>query len=132
MQKFKDYFLKDNFAAANGIKLIECSPGKAKAEVTIEEKHLNGAGITHGGLLFTLADFAFAAAVNSFGFVTLSINAAVSYFAKSKQGKLVAEAKIISRSSKLITCDINIYDEKNELISNFKGTAYITKEKIDY
>ncbi|NLT50715.1 MAG: PaaI family thioesterase [Ignavibacteria bacterium] len=132
MQKFKDYFLKDNFAAANGIKLIECSPGNAKAEVTIEEKHLNGAGITHGGLLFTLADFAFAAAVNSFGFVTLSINAAVSYFAKSKQGKLVAEAKIISRSSKLITCDINIYDEKNELISNFKGTAYITKEKINY
>ncbi len=99
MDKYQQYFTADKFAMGNGIELVECSPGHARATIKIEDRHLNGAGVVHGGLLFTLADFCFAAAVNSYGFITLSINAAISFFAKSTEGILTAEAREISRSN---------------------------------
>jgi acyl-CoA thioesterase len=132
MDKYQQYFTADKFAMGNGIELTECRPGYAKVQVKIEERHLNGAGVVHGGLLFLLADFCFAAAVNSYGLVSLSINASISFFAKSTDGTLTAEAKEISRSNKLSTCDINIYDEQGQLLANFKGTAYITPKAIEF
>jgi len=132
MDKYQQYFTADKFAMSNGIELTECRPGYAKAQVKVDENHLNGAGVVHGGLLFTLADFCFAAAVNSYGFITLSINASISFFAKSTEGIIVAEAKEIARSNKLCTCDINIFDEEGELLANFKGTAYITPKTIEF
>ena len=132
MNSYKAYFKNDNFADSNGIELIECRPGYAKVQVNIEERHLNGAGVVHGGLLFTLADFCFAAAVNSYGYVSLSINASITFFAKSTEGLITAEAHEISRSNKLSTFDINMYDETSKLLANFKGMAYITKEKIEF
>ena len=132
MDKYKKFFKTDNFAASNGIMLTECKPGYAKAQVTIEERHLNGAKIVHGGLYFTLADFALAAAVNSYGVVTLSINASMTFFNKSNSGIVTAEAKEISRSNRLSTCDINVYDESGLLLANFKGQAYITKATIEF
>jgi acyl-CoA thioesterase len=132
MDKYQQYFTADRFAMSNGIELVECHPGYARAKVKIGANHLNGAGVVHGGLLFTLADFCFAAAVNSYGSVTLSINASVSFFAKSTEGTIIAEAKEIARSNKLCTCNINITNEQGQLLANFKGTAYITKETIDF
>jgi acyl-CoA thioesterase len=127
---FQEYLSRDRFSKANNIELVECRPGYAKTKVTITDSHLNGADVVHGGLLFTLADYAFAAAVNSYGIITLSINASISYFEKRSSGILTAEAKEISRSRKLCVCDINITDESNNLIANFKGTAYITGTEI--
>jgi acyl-CoA thioesterase len=132
MKNIIDFFKSDNFATGNGIVLTECKPGYAKAEVVINKSHLNGAGVVHGGLLFTLADFCFAAAVNSYGTVTLSINASISYFAKSSEGLITAEATEICRSNKLSTCDINVYDQNHQLLANFKGMAYITKTIIEF
>ena len=132
LEKYKAYFKNDAFAATNGIELLDCKPGYAKVQVAIGASHLNGAGVVHGGLLFTLADFCFAAAVNSYGSVTLSINASMSFFAKSTEGIITAEAKEISRSNKLSTCDIAVYDQSGQLLANFKGTAYITSKNIDF
>ena len=132
MDKIKTFFKNDKFATLNGIVLTDCRPGYAKAQVEIEERHLNGANVVHGGLLFTLADFCFAAAVNSYGIVTLSINASISYFAKSTTGIITAEATEISRSNKISSCDINVFDQTGQLLANFKGMAYITKNKIEF
>jgi len=132
VENFKTYFKNDQFATSNGIVLSECRPGYAKAQLTIEERHLNGAGVVHGGLLFTLADFCFAAAVNSYGYVSLSINASISYFAKSTQGIITAEATEISRTNKLSSCDINVFDAEGQLLANLKGMAYITKNVIAF
>ncbi len=132
MNKYIRYFRKDKFASLSGIELIECSPGYAKAQVEISPEHLNGANIVHGGLIYTLADFSFAAAVNSYGFVTLSVNAAVSYFEKCNSGIITAEAKVLSKSNRLIHCDVSIMHHSGKQLANFKGTAYITKEEIDF
>jgi len=132
MDKYTKYFKGDQFADFCGIELITCHPGYAKTRVTIQKHHLNGAGVVHGGLLFTLADFAFAAAVNSYGSVTLSISCSMTYFDKSTEGELFAEAVEISKSNKLIHCDINITNCEKQLLANFKGTAYITKKVIEF
>lgn len=127
-----EYFKGDNFARENGIFLVTCRPGYAVVSVEITERHLNGAGVVHGGLLFTLADFAFAAAANSYGKVSLSINATMSFFESSSCGVLIAEATEISRSNKLIHGDINIRRKDGPLLANFKGTAYVTKTEIKF
>ncbi|MBN2519880.1 MAG: PaaI family thioesterase [Bacteroidales bacterium] len=130
MNKYLKFFEGDQFAAFCGIHLIECEPGYAKSKVDINPKHLNGAGVVHGGLLYTLADFTFAAAVNAYGFVTLSVSTNMLYFDKSTEGLIFAEAREMSHSNKLIHCDINIKHESGALLANFKGTAYITKKEI--
>jgi acyl-CoA thioesterase len=132
MDKYLEYFKKDLFAAYCGIQLIECKPGYAKAEVKVESQHLNGAGVVHGGLLFSLADFAFAAAVNSYGTVTLSVSANITYFDKSTEGTIIAEARELSHSNKLIHCDIEVKHQSGTVLANFKGTAYRTSHKINF
>lgn len=132
MDKYFEFFKGDKFAAFCGIGLIDCKPGYAKAQVTIEPQHLNAAGVVQGGLLFTLADFAFAAAVNTYGKVALSISANITYCNGCSDGLIIAEANEISRSNKLIHCDINIKHESGELLANFKGTAYVTKQENNF
>ena len=75
---FSDYlkiFEKDRFAKTSGIRLLEASPGYAKAEMVINENHLNAVGVVQGGAIFTLADFTFAVASNSHGKMALAIDA---------------------------------------------------------
>lgn len=132
MENYIEYFKRDRFAAFNGIELAENKPGYAKTRVKIGPDHLNGVGVVHGGLLFTLADFAFAAAVNAYGFVTLSISSSISYFHKSSEGIIFAEAKVVSRSNRIIHCDITILHDSRILLANFKGTGYITKQEISF
>jgi acyl-CoA thioesterase len=115
----------DRFAAYVGIKLIKVDSGYAIAQMEITDNHLNGVDIVQGGAIFTLADYAFAAASNSKGFVTLGINANISYF-KSPQGKLlIAEAKEISSSKNLCNYNVDVFDENNDLIARFIATGYI-------
>ena len=132
MEKYIEYFKGDKFAAYNGIQLLECRPGYAKTSVKIGPNHHNGAGVVHGGLLFTLADFAFAVAVNSYGKVTLSVATSMSYFDKCTEGVITAEAHELSCSNKLIHCDVFVRNESGVLLANFKGTAYITSKEIDF
>lgn len=130
MEALRKLLEKDTFAANNGIKLEEVHPGYAKTKIEINENHLNGAGFVQGGVLFTLADFALAAATNSYGKVSLSIEASISFFEKSNSGTIYAEATEISRSNKLITCEIRIFHESGTLLAHFKGTAYVSKYPV--
>lgn len=132
MDAYLNYFKGDKFAELVGVKLLECSPGIARCKVVIKDHHLNSAGVVHGGVLFTLADLCCAAATNSYGRVALSIENHISYFQKSSGGDIYASAKVNSKSNKLITCTIEIADGDGLLLSNFVGTAYITKEKIEF
>lgn len=114
----------DRFAAYNNMKLVTMEPGYALAEMEIKEYHLNGLGIVQGGAIFTLADFAFAAASNAGGIVTVAIIVSISYF-KSPKGKYItAEAKEVSSSKKLCTVNVDVFDEDKTLIARFTGTGY--------
>ena len=68
----KDFFKGDRFAALAGVELLEVGEGRARARMLVTHDHLNGGGWCQGGALFTLADLAFAAAVNSHLQLTVS------------------------------------------------------------
>ncbi|MCD6584336.1 MAG: hotdog fold thioesterase [Desulfobacteraceae bacterium] len=130
MDNIKKFFENDRFAEYVGIELMEVTPGKAKVRLKIRPEHLNGVDVVHGGTIFTLADFAFAVASNSHGTIALGINASISYLKAARGGVLTAEAIEVARNPKLATYQINITDEKNDLIAAFQGTVYRKKDKI--
>lgn len=114
----------DKFAKYVGIRLIEVGKGFAITELTLSETHLNGVDRVQGGVIFTLADYAFGAASNSHGFSTVGINVNISYF-KAPTGKIIrAEAKEISAQNKICGYQVNVLDEDGSLIANFNGLGY--------
>ena len=130
LSTLKRYFGRDAFAQACGIEIAEASEGRAVARVTIDDRHLNGIGIVHGGLLFTLADMAFAAAAHTRGRVAVAINNSITYI-KAAQGKtLRAEASEVSRNSRLATYAVNVLDETGEVVATFQGLAYVKDQKL--
>lgn len=120
---------KDQFAQLVGIKIVQVKDGSAVAELTVGEQHLNGLGMVHGGVIFTLADMAFAAAANSHGVDAVAINLTVSFINAAKAGKLKAEASEVSLSSRLGTYQIRVLDDSGEIIASLQGTAYRKKLK---
>ena len=131
MDKIREFFKKDRFAAHNDITLLEISPGYAKAELIISDKHLNGVDITHGGAIFTLADLAFAVASNSHGSVAVGVSASISYLKATNRGILTAEAREVALNSKLATYRVEVYDNRNDMVAIFLGTVYRKKQALD-
>jgi acyl-CoA thioesterase len=123
-----DFFRKDLFAAFVGIELIEASEGRAKARLTISDHHRNGLGIVHGGAIFTLADLAFAAAVNSRGRTAVALHCSISFLKAATGDVLFAEAEEISCGPKIAAYTVRITDASGEIISRFEGMAYRKKE----
>ena len=118
-------FLKDDrYAAFSGIELLEAKPGWAKTKMEIKDMHLNAGNVVQGGAVFTLADFAFAAAVNAYGNLAMSIETSIRYFKGVGVGTLFAEAKVIHIHKKLATFEVIVSNEKEELIALFTATAY--------
>ena len=130
--RYQKQFDKDRFARLSGIQLVDASPGYAKAQMEIMDKHMNSVGVLHGGAIFTLADFTFAVASNSHGRLALAINAEISFFKAINSGIFTATAREISLHNKLATYLIDIENEKGELIANFKGTVYRKSEALPF
>ncbi len=70
---------RDRLAQALGIQLVEIKEGYGKTAMTVTETHLNGLDHTQGGAVFTLADYAFAAASNSWGIPAVGVSCTISY-----------------------------------------------------
>lgn len=119
-----EFFEKDNFANHTGIKLVETGNGYAKACMEIKPIHLNGGGVCQGGAIFTLADFTFAAAVNSHGQLTLSVTSNINFLKSESKGYLCAEAREVFCHKKLAHCEVRITNESGDLIATFNATGY--------
>ena len=117
----------DGFAAYTGIELVKAAPGYALVRLEIKEKHLNGASFVHGGVIFTLADFAFAAASNEAGSPTLGINATIAYIRVPRGKVITAEAKEVSATNRLCTYEVFVYDEDGQTAAKMMATGYIKK-----
>jgi acyl-CoA thioesterase len=128
LKAIKAFFRKDLFAAFVGIELIEAGNGRAKACLPVSDRHRNGLGIVHGGAIFTLADLAFAAAVNSRGRVAVAIHCSISYLKAAAGDVLIAEAEEISCGPKIAAYTIRITDASGDIIARFEGMAYRKKE----
>jgi acyl-CoA thioesterase len=124
------FMARDRFSALVGIELVDAAPGQAKARLVLQEHHLNGADIVQGGVLFTLADFAFAAASNSHGQMALAINANISFFRPAQGKVLTAKAQEVSLGNRLATYTVDVDDEDGTRLAQFTGTVYRKKDKV--
>ncbi|MCX5837926.1 MAG: PaaI family thioesterase [Deltaproteobacteria bacterium] len=129
LKAIQAFFRKDLFAGFVGIELIEAGDGRARARLAISDRHRNGLGLVHGGAIFTLADLAFAAAVNSRGRAAVAIHCSISYLKAAAGDVLFAEAEEVSCGPKIAVYTIRITDTSGEIIARFEGMAYRKKER---
>lgn len=115
---------RDAFARHLGIRLLEAGPGYAKTAMDLADNLKNGAGIAHGGAVFTLADLAFAVAANSHGRLSLAVAAAISYVKPGTGKTLFAEAREVSLGGKMATYAITISNDAGDVVASFQGTVY--------
>lgn len=116
---------EDRFAASIGARLTHVEEGLAKAEVIVEKRHLNGGGVCQGGVMYTLADLAFAAVANSRGILTLGISNTITFLKSAQLGDTItAECTEVLDHRKLPYCDIKIYNQDNELLAAMTSLAY--------
>ncbi len=125
MNTIQEHFEHDQFAAENGIQLVELRPGYAKSQMVVTQRHLNSIGTVQGGALFTLADLAFAGASNSAGMLAVGLNMNISCLKAVSTGTLQAEATEVARSQRISTCMVRVTDDAGDLIALFQGTAYV-------
>ena len=132
MAGLQRFFKNDQFAERSNIELLSVSPGRARAKMTLHAHHLNGYETVQGGAIFTLADFAFAAASNSHGSVAVAINVSITFMKAAKTGTLWAEAREISRNFKLGSYTVEVKDDQGELVAQFQGLAYRKKDRLPF
>lgn len=123
----------DHFAKMTGACLTEIREGYARAELTVGEQHLNGAGVCQGGVFYTLADLAFAAVANSRGIMTLGISNTITLLKSAQLGDiLVAECTEILDHHRLPYCDIKLTNQRGEIVAVMTGLAYRMKQDFEY
>lgn len=124
--KLKDFLNKnDIFASGAGAHLTEVRDGYARAEMTVTRSHLNAGGVCQGGALFTLADLAVAAVMNSHGKLTLSIESNVSFLHSAVVGDtLIAEATESFNHHKIPYFEVKIHNQNGDLVCAFTCIGY--------
>ena len=119
---------KDAFSRMMGMEIVEVRPRASTVRMTVRPDMVNGFGVCHGGVAFSLADSAFAFACNTHGRITVSIENTITYPRKVAAGDvLVATAREESASARLSYYHVEVR-RGEELVNVFRGTAYRTEK----
>ena len=112
-----------------GIEVLGYGEGWARAQVTVRDDMVNGHGICHGGVIFSLADTVFACACNSWGPVTVAAGADIVFVAPGRTGDvLTAEARLRARYGRNGVYDVTI-TRGDQLIAEFRGRSHELGER---
>ena len=122
-----DMMAKDAFSQWLGIAIIDVKPNACTVWMRVRDEMVNGFGVSHGGIVFSLADSALAFASNTHGRVTVSIDNSITYPAPIHPGdELTAIAEQESASSRLAFFRVTVRNQRAETVGLFKGTVYRT------
>jgi acyl-CoA thioesterase len=107
-----------------GIELAGYGPGWATTRLTVSDDMVNGHGSCHGGVIFSLADTAFACACNSWGPVTVAAGCDIVFVAPARAGDvLTAEARVRSRYGRHGIYDVTV-SGAGRLVAEFRGRSH--------
>jgi acyl-CoA thioesterase len=114
-----------------GMRIVAVGPGEATLAMTVRADMVNGHRICHGGLIFTLADSAFAFACNSYGDNTVAASAQVDFLSPAREGdELTAVAKETWRSGRSGLYEIVVTHQTGERIALFHGRSHRITGKL--
>ena len=118
---------KDFFAEALGIQVLETKDTYAKVSMKVEKNHTNALGFTHGGVIFSLADYAFAQACNFGDNVAVAIQVSINFLKPSAEGDvLTAEATRVSEGKTTGLYQVTVRKD-DKPIALFTGLAFKNK-----
>lgn len=121
----------DKFSQWMGIKILAVSEGYSKISMLVREEMVNGFGIVHGGIPFSMADSAFAFACNNRNNLSVALDVTISFSKAVKVGdELIAEAKEIHNGRSTGVYLITILNGAGEHIALFKGTCFRTGKTL--
>lgn len=118
-------FARDRAAQALGMKIVRVQPGAALLTMTVRGDMVNGHHICHGGMIFSLADTAFAYACNSYNKNTVASACHIDFLAPAKEGDtLEAEAVERSAAGRTGVYDISVRVAGGKTVALFRGKSY--------
>lgn len=121
---------QDLFSQWLGIEVLEIREGYSKIRMTVRKEMVNGFGIVHGGIAFSLADSAFAFACNNRNVLSVALDTAINFLKPVHVDDiLTAEAKEIHNGRSTGLYHITISNQKDHAVAVFKGTCFRTDKK---
>src|SRR2546427_2098557 len=118
-------FERDRASQAVGMRITEMRPGWARVVMTVRADMLNGHGVCHGGIVFALADSAFAFACNSHNESTVAAAATIDFLTAARAGdELTAEASELWRTRRNGIYEITVSNRSGERVAPFRGVSY--------
>lgn len=107
-----------------GISIEEAREGYARISMVVRADMLNGHRIAHGGMIFALADTAFAYACNSRNVSTVAQQASILFLASAKEGaRLIAEAREEAVAGRTGAYVVTVRTAEGENIAVFQGLS---------
>lgn len=118
-------FARDAASRQLGIRILEVAPGQVRIAMIVRADMVNGHQICHGGLIFTLADSAFAFCCNTHNLRTVAAAAAIDFLAPAREGdELTASARELWRSGRSGLYEITVSNQRGERIALFRGRSH--------
>ena len=122
---------RDRASAMLGMSVEVDEPGHAVVSMTVRDDMLNGFAITHGGLVFTLADTAFAIACNEDERVTVASGADITFLKSTGVGQVLtatAVRRVVSGRTGLY--DVTVRDETGDVVAEVRGRSMTTNRSM--
>ena len=121
----------DAFSQWMDVKVLDIKEGYSKIQMTIRKEMVNGFGIVHGGLPFSLADSAFAFACNNRNNLSVALDVTITFTKAVDVGDtLTAEAKEVHNGRSTGVYLITVVNQKSEQVALFKGTCFRTGKTL--
>jgi len=121
----------DLFSQWLGIEVLEISEGYSKIKMTVRSEMINGFGIVHGGIAFSLADSAFAFACNNRNVLSVALDTSINFLKPVHVGDvLTAGAKELHNGKSTGLYHITITNQHEHTVAIFKGTCFRTNKKL--
>lgn len=122
---------RDNATKALGMEMTAIAPGTATITMQVRPDMVNGHHICHGGLIFTLADSAFAYACNSYNLNTVASACHIDFLAPAREGDVLeATATERSASGRTGVYDIEVKVRGGKQVALFRGKSYRIKGEV--
>ncbi|MEP6626675.1 MAG: hydroxyphenylacetyl-CoA thioesterase PaaI [Ginsengibacter sp.] len=124
-------FERDLFSQWLGIEIIEIREGYAKTKMLVREEMINGLGIVHGGIAFSLADSTFAFACNNRNNLSVALDTSINFLKPMNVGDVVtAESREIHNGKSTGLYQIEIKNQHNHIVAMFKGICFRTGRNL--
>ncbi len=121
----------DLFSQWLGIQIIEIREGYSKIKMRVRNEMINGLGIVHGGIAFSLADSSFAFACNNRNNLSVALDTSINFLKPvHPDDELIAEAKEIHNGKSTGLYQVTVTNQRNHIIALFKGTCFRTNKNL--